>query len=486
MLEKLDLTLSVAKSEFKKKSKDLMLKLGDLQRKAKDSGLPVVVVFEGWDAAGKGSCINFVIQGLDPRGFKVWPINTPNEEEAFRPFLWRFWTKLPAKGQIAIFDRSWYGRVLVDNVDGRVEGKTLDLSYKEIKNFEKTLVDDGSVLIKFWLHINQKEQKKRFKRLEKNPATRWKVGKEDRKRNKQYPAYYDAVEEMIQRTSTEQNPWTLVEAHESDFARLKVLETIVGAIESGLKNKSVPARVSIPVKIDTDILKSVRLDVAVGRAVYERKLEKLQRRAHELEHRIYVKRVPVVIAFEGCDAAGKGGAIKRLTQRLDPRGYEVIPIAAPAPDEKARPFLYRFWKHIPKAGHMTIFDRTWYGRVLVERVEKFCSEPEWMRAYREINDFESQLVSFGTVLVKFWMQISKDEQLRRFKARQEDTHKTWKITEEDWRNREKWPLYEKAVNDMLANTSTKTAPWTVVESNDKYYARLKVLETVNEAIKKSL
>jgi polyphosphate kinase 2 (PPK2 family) len=199
-----------------------------------------------------------------------------------------------------------------------------------------------------------------------------------------------------------------------------------------------------------------------------------------------MKRIPVVIAYEGWDAAGKGGNIRRLTEHLDPRGYEVVPIAAPNDIELAHHYLWRFWREVPKAGHITIFDRTWYGRVLVERVEGFCTVTDWRRAYREINEMERHLTAFGTVLCKFWLQIDRKEQLRRFREREAIAYKKWKITDEDWRNRRKWKAYQAAVEEMLARTSTPHAPWTIVESNCKWYARIKVLDTVIDAIKKAL
>jgi polyphosphate kinase 2 (PPK2 family) len=219
---------------------------------------------------------------------------------------------------------------------------------------------------------------------------------------------------------------------------------------------------------------------------YEEKLKTYQKRMWDLEHEIYRKRLPVGIVFEGWDAAGKGGAIKRLAQGLDPRGYVVVPFAAPNDVEKRHHYLWRFWINLPKGGHITVFDRSWYGRVLVERVEGFCTTHEWNRAYREINETEEQWTNFGMVLVKFWLHISPEEQLKRFKEREKIPDKQWKITDEDWRNRDKWALYKEAVDDMLVKTASPGAPWTVVEATSKYFARIKVLKTVTEAIERAL
>jgi len=479
----------------------LEARLSELQREARIAGIPIVVVFEGWDSAGKGTNINKLMQPLDPRGFKVWYINLPTQEELYHPFLWRFWTKLPAKGAIAIFDHSWYGRVLTDRVEKLVPKKVWKDAYNEILNFERQLTDDGTVLVKFWLHIDKEEQYRRFKKIEKNSAESWKITKQDWRQHKLYDEYLEAAEEMLERTSTADAPWTIVKTHEKRYARIKIFQALISAIEQALIAKehakafdqSTKASLEKPVPtylpetvLDDSVLKTIDLTKAIARDEYQLQLKELQEKIRALEHEIHMYRIPVIITYEGWDAAGKGGNIKRLTENLDPRGYEVIPIAAPTSEEKLHHYLWRFWKHIPKAGHMTIFDRTWYGRVLVERVEGFCKTQDWQRAYREINEFERHLTAYGTVLVKFWLHIDPSEQLKRFQERQQDTSKSWKITDEDWRNREKWTEYDRAICEMIQRTSTSYAPWTIVESVDKYYARIKVLTTVVNAIEAAL
>lgn len=527
MLEQVDLSKKIEKEEYKVIMEDLELRLGELQREAKDLKIPVAIVFEGWDAAGKGTMINKLIQALDPRGFVVHPINPPNEEERLRPFLWRFWTKTPAKGRIAVFDRSWYGRVSVARVDKIVKKQEWKRAYAEIASFEGQLTNDGTLIIKFFLHISKKQQKKRFERLQKAAATAWKVTKEDWKHHKQYEKYLEASEEMLAKTDTGFAPWTIIEAHDRQFATVKVFKTVIDSLEYKIemvkrskKRTESPAgkaevieqeveyepleqeqlnreereeevedlrEATSPLdKLSSSILDKIDLSVELSREEYKEELKTCQRRVFELEHEIYIKRIPVVILYEGCDAGGKGGNIRRLTQSMDPRGYEVLPVAAPNDIEKAHHYLWRFWMAFPKAGHITIFDRTWYGRVLVERIEGFCSEQDWKRAYREINEIEEHMVNFGTVLVKFWLHIDKEEQLRRFEARQQAPHKQWKITEEDWRNREKWGQYKEAIDEMLFRTSTTYAPWTVVEANSKFYARIKALKTVIAAIEEKL
>ncbi|MBM3888703.1 MAG: phosphate--AMP phosphotransferase [Verrucomicrobia bacterium] len=497
MFENVDLTKQLDKEAFRKVLPELQDRLRDLARQVYDAGIPVIIVFEGWDAAGKGTNINRLVERLDPRGFKVHPVSAPLEDERLRPFLWRFWNKIPARGQIAIFDRSWYGRVLVERMDKLCAKAEWQAAYHEIRDFERQLADDGTVVVKFWLHISKKEQRRRFEKCEADPFLRWKIEKEDWKHHREYKKYYRAVEEMFEKTSTAQAPWTIVEAEDRRFATVKILQTVCDAMADALKAKKTdpakpavapakaPARVRPAIRVAT-ILDKVDLSKKLDKDQYSTRLKKLQVRLRELEFEMYHRRLPVIVLYEGWDAAGKGGNIKRLTQTLDPRGYSVIPIAAPTGDEKTHHYLWRFWRQIPKAGHLAIFDRTWYGRVLVERVEGFCSEAEWKRAYHEINEFEGQLASFGTVLCKFWLQISKEEQLRRFKERETVAYKHYKLTDEDWRNREKWSRYEPAVVDMLEKTSTTYAPWTIVEANCKWYARVKTLATLVQAIERGL
>ena len=493
MLERIDLTKNLDKKESKELLDRLDSELASLQREAKACNIPVMIIFEGWGASGKGTLINRLIHPMDPRGFKVFTIQKENEEEAMRPFLWRFWTKTPAKGRIHVFDRSWYNRVLKDRIDGRVNKEQLMSAYNEIVSFEEQLSVDRTLIIKFFLHISKKEQKKRFEKLEASEETRWRVTGEDWKHNKQYDEYVGVYEDMLEKTDTAFAPWTIVEATHKDFAAAKIISTVVNALKATIKNVKSPdsgqddyeAYAPSP-EFTTSVLDGVDLTKSLTKDEYKKKLNHLQKRLSVLHSELYRRRVPVVFAFEGWDAGGKGGAIKRLTAELDPRGYEVIPTASPNDIEKSHHYLWRFWNNMPKAGHIAIFDRTWYGRVMVERIEGFCTSAEWHRAYKEINQMEEHLYNAGAVVIKFWMHIDQDEQERRFKERMENPEKQWKITDEDWRNREKWPQYEEAVNEMIIRTSTSYAPWVIVEGNCKYYARVKVLETVVEALEERL
>ena len=488
MLEKVDLSKKMEKAEVKEKLSQMGNELSRLQRECKEKNLPVMIVFEGLGAAGKGVQINRLIQALDPRGFQVYSVNKETEEERMRPFLWRFWTKTPAKGRFAIFDRSWYRRVLSDRFDGLTLPSDIPAAFSDIQCFERQLSDDGTLIIKLFLYISKEEQKKRFKRLLDNKETRWRVSKEDLERNKDYEAYLEMNEEMLEKTDTDYAPWNIIEATDKDYASVKIISTVVASLRDALeaqgkkeKEEADPGEKN-PYKVG--VLSGVDLTKAYEHSEYKEELDKLQKRIELLHNELYKLRIPVVLAFEGWDAAGKGGAIRRLTSHMDPRGYAVHPTSSPNDIEKVHHYLWRFWNNMPKAGHVAIFDRTWYGRVMVERIEGFCTEREWKRAYQEINEMEAHLVNSGVLVLKFWLHIDKDEQERRFKSRMETPEKQWKITEEDWRNREKWDAYEEAVDEMLLRTSTTYAPWIVVEANSKYYARVKVLKTVVDAMEK--
>lgn len=504
MLEKIDLSRKAEKEVYRQAKETYGPRLGLAQRRLKEAGIPVLILFDGMDAAGKGTQINRLIQFLDPRGFDVYASSRVTEDEAMRPFLWRFWTLMPENGRIAVFDRSWYRKVREDRFEGRTAKKELAEAFRDICSFEKQLTDSKAVIIKLFLYISREEQKKRFKKLEESGETAWRVTKEDWKRNEDYDRYLKINEEMLERTDTEYAPWTIIEATDKSYGAMKILKTVTETLEDALakmaeeewlkeeKKKSAetllkagenPAENS---RYQNGVLSGIDLSKTMTREAYKKEIDRLQKKLELLHSELYRLRIPVVLGFEGWDAGGKGGAIRRLTSHLDPRGYQVCPTAAPNDVEKKHHYLWRFWNRMPKAGHIAIFDRTWYGRVMVERIEGFCREEEWRRAYQEINEMESHLVNAGAVVLKFWLQIDKDEQKRRFEERMRIPEKQWKITDEDWRNREKWDQYELAVNEMLVRTSTTYAPWIVVEGNCKYYARVKVLRTVVEALEKKI
>lgn len=510
MLEKVDLTKTMTKEEYKEKMPELETKLGELQRQCKHLGIPVMIVFEGFGASGKGVQIGKLIQSLDPRGFRVFAIKDETKEEQMHPFLWRFWTKTPERGRMAVYDGSWYRKVLINRFDKSTKERDISRDYESICAFERQLSDDGNVIIKLLLDIDRQEQKKRFDKLLDNKEAAWRVSKGDKERNKQFDRYQSMMEEMLQKTDTDYAPWTIIEAMDRRFATAKIYTVVIKALaekiekvvqaqagkaassvvgetqEEGIASAAAKMAAEAANDLQESILAKTDLSLTCSPEEYQKKLKKLQGKMELLHGELYRRRIPVVLGFEGWDAGGKGGAIKRLTEKMDPRGFVVNPTASPNDIEKAHHYLWRFWRAMPKDGHIAIFDRTWYGRVMVERIEGFCTKQEWQRAYKEINDMEKDLADHGTIVLKFWMQIDKDEQERRFQERQKNPDKQWKITDEDWRNREKWEQYEDAVNEMLLRTSTDYAPWIVVEGNDKYYARIKVLETVIDAIEKKL
>lgn len=476
--------------ELKQRLKAAEEKLSQQQMKLKEKRLPVLVLIEGWGAAGKGSAIGQIIKNIDPRFFKVFSMpSTPTEEERRRPFLYRFFEKIPEAGKFTFLDSGWMDQIMKERLDGKLDDKAYAQRVDSVKRFERGLTDNGYLVLKFFFHIRKKEQESRIEALLSEKDTAWRVSEGDLWQNRHYDKCLEAFDRYLDDTNTPSAPWYIVNSKSKRFAELQVMETLCMGIETALHNESlaVPLLQNAFPLIKMPKLRDVPLEgKTLDEEEYKKELKELQAKLGQLHNRLYRKRVPVIIAYEGWDAAGKGGNIKRLTGALDPRGFEVHPIASPEPHEKARHYLWRFWTRLPKDGHIAIFDRTWYGRVMVERLEGFCSENDWQRAYYEMNEFEQELHNWGAVILKFWVQIDKDTQLARFTERQNTPSKQWKITDEDWRNREKWDLYEQAVDEMLQKTSTTYAPWHILESVDKKYARIKALHIVIDALEKAL
>lgn len=454
----------------------------------KEQKLPVLVLIEGWGAAGKGSVLGKIIRNMDPRFFKVAAMKEATEEEGRKPFLYRHFVKIPQAGKFMFFDGGWMDEVTKEYLHGDLKEEKYRERIVSIRRFERQLTDNGYLVMKFFFQIDEKEQRKRLEDLLQEKNTKWRVGQDDLWQNKNYDKCLQVYDRYLEDTNQSTAPWYLIDSKSKKWAELQMLEILIKGIDTALMNSShaVPI-LQNPFKLKSmPKLAEISLDKSLTETEYREQLKACQNRLRELHNELYRKKIPVIIAYEGWDAAGKGGNIKRIAAALDPRGYEVHPIASPEPHEKARHYLWRFWNRLPKDGHIAIFDRTWYGRVMVERLEGFCSENDWQRAYNEINEFEKELSDWGAVVVKFWVQIDKDTQLERFTLRQNTPEKQWKITDEDWRNREKWDLYEDAVNEMLQKTSTSFAPWFVLESNDKKYARIKALKTVISEIEKKL
>ena len=466
---------------------DLLNAQFDLAQKAK---FPVIILIGGVDGAGKGETVNLLNAWMDPRHIVAHAMGEQSDEERERPPMWRFWRALPPKGKIGVFFGSWYTAPIVRRVMGKIKASALDQSIDEINRFEKMLTNEGALIVKFWFHLAKDVQRKRLKSLEKDPKTRWRVTELDWERFKLYDKFRKVSEHALRATSTAEAPWIVVEGADPRYRSLTTGKTLLQALRKRLDHPAQPVPSNAPplqAAIDRlDVFDKLDMTQKITRKKFDADLEKYQGKLNLLTRDERFRSMSVIALFEGSDAAGKGGSIRRITGALDARHYRIIPVAAPTEEERAQPYLWRFWRHIPRTGRVTIFDRSWYGRVLVERVEKFCSEADWMRAYGELNDFEEQLVRNNTVLVKFWLTITKDEQLRRFKEREKTGFKRFKITDEDWRNRKRWNEYEHAVCDMVDRTSTELAPWTLVEANDKNFARIKILKTLCQQIEAAM
>ena len=452
---------------------------------------PAIIVIGGVDGAGKGETVNLLNEWMDPRHIYTHAFGELSDEERERPRMWRFWRTLPPRGKIGILFGAWHTDPIVKRVMRELRAGEFNAQIDQIVRFERMLTDEGALLIKLWFHLSKKRQRKRLKALEKDPQTRWRVTDTDWERFKIYDRFRAVSEYYLRHTSTGDAPWTVIEGEDARYRNLTVGKLLLASLRERLDSKA-PARLSnrasvlLPPIDRRNVLGSLDLSKCLPKSTYNSELEKWQGRLNLLSRDEKFKRVSVMVVFEGPDAAGKGGVIRRITAALDARHYHGVPIAAPTEEERAQPYLWRFWRQLPGRGGFTIYDRSWYGRVLVERVEGLCAEPDWMRAYSEINDFEEQVVLNRTVLAKFWLQIDKDEQLKRFKLREKTSFKRFKITPEDWRNRKKWNAYQIAADDMIERTSTALAPWVLIEANDKFHARIKVLKTLVHRVEAAL
>ena len=451
---------------------------------------PVVVIISGQDGAGKGETINVLYEWMDPRFISTMAFSQPSDEERERPPMWRFWRSLPPKGRVGIFAGSWYSNPIRERIEGEISLKELDARAEQINRFEEMLVNEGALVLKFWIHLTKDGQKQRLKDLSADPRTAWRVTQWSWDRLKTYDTLHEVAGHLLRVTNTAAAPWVVVEGTDDRYRALTVGQVLLAAMQHKLAENGAPRPVVAPmVRVDLDgrnVLSELDLAQALPDTAYKDQLAQWQGKLAELVRDPRFKGRSLVCAFEGADAAGKGGAIRRITAALDARQYQVTPVAAPTEEERDQPHLWRFWRRLPRLGQVAIFDRTWYGRVLVERVEGFCSEADWLRAYSEINDFEHEIIESGVIVVKFWLQISQEEQLRRFKEREKIEFKRFKITQEDWRNREKWHNYQQAICDMVERTSTGDAPWTLVEANDKNFARIKILRTLCQRLESAL
>ena len=498
LFESAELGHKIDDATYARRVKKLRADLLDAQYDLKEAGAyPVLILINGLDGAGKGETVHLLSEWMDPRHIETHAFPPPSDEERQRPPMWRFWRTLPPKGKIGILFGNWYTDPIVAQATGHSKKAALEQHITEIRHFEQMLAAEGVVLVKYWFHLSKDAQKKRLRKLAANPRTAWRVGEHDWKLFKRYDKFVAVSEHVLRETSSGEAPWTVIDGSDENYRALAVGEHLLALMKKRLSaHKRAASKQAAPVRSPRqrtpaaldgrNLLNTLDMSKTLSDSKYERELEKWQGQLNLLSRHPKFRERSAVIVFEGMDAAGKGGAIRRVAAALDARHYQIVPVAAPSEDERAQPYLWRFWRRIPGNGQFVIFDRSWYGRVLVERVEDFCSESDWQRAYGEINDFEAQLHQHGAIISKFWLSVSTEEQLRRFKEREQTRFKRFKITPEDWRNRECWPLYEQAVCDMVDRTSTDLAPWKLIAADDKKHARIQILRTLCERIETAL
>ncbi len=489
MFEIAELGRKIDKDEYKQIVPDLRTELLAVQRELKHADFPVLILLNGVEGAGKGEALNLLYDWMDARYMKAHALGEPTGHHEEFPEYWRFWMSTPRRGRIGVYIGNWYTQPILRRVFDEHTEEAFESQLEQVNRFEQELIDDGALVLKFWFHLGKSAQKKRLKRLSKDPETAWRVTRKDKTYFKAYDEFRSVSERALRKTSTGDAQWIVVEGADWRYRNVTMGRRILHAIRNHLevrKQTKATATAGPPQRDRMTILDQLDLSRSLSRKVYDKELEHWQGTLATLARQAYAERVSAIFVFEGWDAAGKGGAIRRMIHPLDARQFRVIPIAAPTDEELAHHYLWRFWRQLPPRGGISIYDRSWYGRVLVERVEGYATEAEYRRSYKEICDFEEQLAEHGIGLGKFWLHISQDEQLRRFKERETIPWKKHKITAEDYRNREKNHQYEEAADEMVGRTSTEYAPWTLVETENKHYGRIKVLETACEVLKKAL
>lgn len=500
MLETAEIGQSLSRQAYDKLVPDLRTQLVQTQVALRDAGFPVIVIVTGDDLRGRHEVVDLLSEWMDPRFIDTRSFGEPNADHDAHPPFWRYWQALPPAGRMAVLTSAWGTRLLTEQLTGGFSRKQAAQFATEARAFETTLTAEGALILKVYLHVPAKKLKKQAADYD-NPLHLPEIEILRRYVRKHTRRALTLIEQTLAQTTIPQCPWNLIESTDRRFRNVAVARLVLDRINEHIKQRAATAKAkptpatvkvssalaaaSAPVAART-ILSTVDLSLNISDSDSQRRMAALRPHLNDLVIKARKKGVGVVAAFEGWDAAGKGGTIRRLVQSMSAPLYRVIPIAAPTADERAYHYLWRFWRQIPPRGRFVVFDRTWYGRVLVERVEGFATQEQWSRAYDEINDFERQLTDDRMVVLKFWLHISKDEQLRRFKQREKIPFKRYKIGPEDYRNREKWDQYELAVNEMIARTSTPTAPWNIVPSNDKDYARVHVIQSVVDALERAL
>jgi len=453
--------------------------------KLKDRSLVIVVA--GIDGAGKGATVNLLNEWLDPRHVRTLAYGEPSKEEKAYPLQRRLWLGLPPKGSVGIMFGAGYMPLLKEITKKKANPDKLESMIREIRKFEDTLIANDVQIIKLWFHLSRDAQRARTEELLSNVSTAWQVGKNDRKVFKIFDRVRQAGQRVIESTDAAHSPWIIIPSADNNMRIVSTAQAVLEAFTQ--RNLKVPPShdPAAPTKRTRSSHRLDKLDYEanVSKEVYEQELIHWQNRLATAARDKGFKKKSLVLVFEGQDAAGKGGAIRRVTHALDARQYRTVPVAAPRPFEMDRPYLWRFWRSVPKRGRIAIFDRSWYGRVLVERVEGYAKRSAWLRAYQEINEFEKKLIHHGALVLKFWLAITPEEQLKRFKSREHSPYKNFKITPEDWRNRRQWPAYAQAAEEMFAKTDTPEAPWHVLSANDKRHARLEVIKRITKALEAS-
>jgi polyphosphate:AMP phosphotransferase len=488
MFETAEVGHKLKKTVFKRREPKLRQRLLELQYQLLEKRqFPVLILVSGLDGAGRSETVNLFNEWMDPRHLRTAAFGAPTEAERERPEMWRYWQALPPKGHIGMLFGSWYTDPIEERVFGKQKRSELLARLERIRHFERMLVAEGALILKLWFHLSRAAQKERLEKLASDKETAWRVTKDEWRQSRHYADFVETAEEVLIETSTGEAPWEIIDGSDDEYRSLAAGTLLAEALGARLAGKRpvispVPPPPEPPLDGRT-LLKTFDYSRKLDRETYREKLERYQGELNTLMRGKAMRDRELVVVFEGMDAAGKGSTIRRITRALDARYYRVIPIAAPSEEERAQPYLWRFWRNVPGHARTVIFDRSWYGRVLVERVEGFAQESDWMRAYPEINDFEAQLAEAGAIVVKFWLAITPEEQLRRFKARETTSYKRYKIGPDDWRNRKKWPAYERAVNDMVERTSTEAAPWNVIASDDKLFSRVETLKTLVKRIK---
>lgn len=469
------------------KRSELAERLGRVARICNDLDIPILIIVDGWESSGRGFVIKDLCRDFAAKNFDVEVFDKDESYDDKYPFIRKFWINVPEKGRIKIFDRSFYYKIFEKK---NLSDKQIQKRIDSIKSIEKALFDDQTIILKFFLNIDKKEQEKRIEKLENSFKEDFYIDGLDLDQQKNYEDYEKHFKKTLDASDFSYARWDIVDSNDKKAASKEVLGLALDRISQGMeriiRQREENENVERDYLSSSSILQNIDLSKFLYDEKYQEKKDKLQDEVAKLMYKFYQKGISQVLVFEGVDAAGKDGAIERLIKEVDPRLYRVHGISAPSKEELSRNYLWRFFTKLPKDGYVGIFSRSWYGRVMVERVEGFAKTNEWDRAYGEMLDMEKQIYDHGTLVLKFFVTIDKDEQLKRFKDRQRDPDKQYKITDEDWRNRDKWDDYIEAMNEMLERTSVSYAPWIIVEGNSKKYARIKVMEEYIKAAKAHL